>query len=150
MGLDGTYIFSVPSAVYWISQRYGIPILTIVLNNRGWNAPRKSMQLVHPHGLGSKVDNKELNISFEPTPDYAGIAKAASGGKIYAGRASTVDELEQVLKEAVEAVKSGRSAVVDAQLDGSVGAYTEEKETVSRKKEDDKGGFTGDEKTLVG
>jgi hypothetical protein len=61
-----------------------------------------------------------------------------------------VDELEQVLKEAVEAVKSGRSAVVDAQLDGSVGAYTEEKETVSRKKEDDKGGFTGDEKTLVG
>ena len=103
-----------------------------MLNNRGWNAPRKSLELVHPHGLGSKVDNIELNISFEPTPDYAGIAKAASGGKLYAGRAGTVDELERVLSEAVEAVKAGTSAVIDCHLDGSVGKYT------------------GDDKALVG
>lgn len=32
---DGTYMFSVPSSVYWISMRYSIPILTIVLNNKG-------------------------------------------------------------------------------------------------------------------
>lgn len=32
---DGSYLFSVPSSVYWISKRYNIPILTIVLNNKG-------------------------------------------------------------------------------------------------------------------
>lgn len=32
---DGTYLFSVPGSVYWISRRYGIPVLTIVLNNKG-------------------------------------------------------------------------------------------------------------------
>jgi thiamine pyrophosphate-dependent acetolactate synthase large subunit-like protein len=32
---DGTYLFSVPGSVYWIAQRYGIPVLTIVLNNQG-------------------------------------------------------------------------------------------------------------------
>lgn len=32
---DGTFLFSVPSSVYWISHRYRIPILTIVLNNKG-------------------------------------------------------------------------------------------------------------------
>jgi thiamine pyrophosphate-dependent acetolactate synthase large subunit-like protein len=32
---DGSYLFSFPSSVYWISQRYGIPVLTIVLNNNG-------------------------------------------------------------------------------------------------------------------
>lgn len=32
---DGTYLFSVPGSVYWIAQRYKIPILTIVLNNKG-------------------------------------------------------------------------------------------------------------------
>lgn len=32
---DGTYMFSVPSTVAWISQRYNIPVLTIVLNNKG-------------------------------------------------------------------------------------------------------------------
>jgi len=32
---DGTFLFSVPGSVYWISQRYGLPVLTIVLNNAG-------------------------------------------------------------------------------------------------------------------
>lgn len=32
---DGTYLFSVPGSVYWIAHRYRIPILTIVLNNKG-------------------------------------------------------------------------------------------------------------------
>jgi len=32
---DGTYLFSVPGSVYWIANRYKIPVLTIVLNNNG-------------------------------------------------------------------------------------------------------------------
>jgi thiamine pyrophosphate-dependent acetolactate synthase large subunit-like protein len=32
---DGTFLFCVPGSVYWISQRYKIPVLTIVLNNNG-------------------------------------------------------------------------------------------------------------------
>lgn len=32
---DGTFLFSVPGSVYWIAQRYDIPVLTIVLNNKG-------------------------------------------------------------------------------------------------------------------
>lgn len=32
---DGTFLFSVPGSVYWISQRYRLPVLTIVLNNQG-------------------------------------------------------------------------------------------------------------------
>ncbi|EXJ70835.1 uncharacterized protein A1O5_05825 [Cladophialophora psammophila CBS 110553] len=113
---DGTFMFSVPGSVYWIAQRYSIPILTVVLNNKGWNAPRRSMLLVHPHGEGSKVDNKALNISFEPTPDYAGIAKAATGGHAWAGTVSTVAELLDALPQAVEAVKGGRCAVLEVKI----------------------------------
>jgi thiamine pyrophosphate-dependent acetolactate synthase large subunit-like protein len=50
---DGTFLFSVPGSVYWIAQRYQIPVLTVVLNNKGWNAPRRSMLLVHPDGVSS-------------------------------------------------------------------------------------------------
>jgi thiamine pyrophosphate-dependent acetolactate synthase large subunit-like protein len=32
---DGTFLFSVPGSVYWISRRYKIPVLTIILNNNG-------------------------------------------------------------------------------------------------------------------
>ncbi|KAI9055362.1 hypothetical protein LZ554_000319 [Drepanopeziza brunnea f. sp. 'monogermtubi'] len=113
---DGTFLFSVPGSVYWISQRYNIPVLTIVLNNRGWNAPRRSMLLVHPDGLGSKATNAELNIDFSPSPDYAGIAKAAAGGNLFAAKVENVSHLAEVLEKAVESVKSGTTAVVDAKV----------------------------------
>lgn len=113
---DGTYLFSVPGSVYWISKRYNIPILTIVLNNKGWNAPRRSLLLVHPDGLGSKATNEEINISLDPTPDFGGIAKAAGCGDIFAGKAATVPELEKVLAEAIETVKGGKSAVLDIKV----------------------------------
>ncbi|KAJ5263940.1 hypothetical protein N7478_011545 [Penicillium angulare] len=122
---DGTFLFSVPGSVYWISRRYNIPILTIVLNNKGWNAPRRSMLLVHPNGDGSQATNEELNISFAPTPDYAGIAKAAAGGEVWAGRASTVAELAKSLPDAIQSVMDGRGAVLEAQLDGTLGKYVD-------------------------
>ncbi|CAI7654133.1 unnamed protein product [Penicillium bialowiezense] len=113
---DGSFLFSVPSSVYWISHRYQIPILTIVLNNKGWNAPRRSMLLVHPDGHGSKVDNHELNISFDPSPDYSGIAKAASDSSIHAARVKHLAELVPALQEAIKVVRGGTSAVIDAHI----------------------------------
>lgn len=72
------------------------------------------MLLVHPDGLGSQSTNEELNISFAPSPDYAGIAKAAAGGNLFAERVVHANKLENVLKRAVESVQNGIGAVVDA------------------------------------
>ncbi|KAL2123595.1 hypothetical protein VTJ04DRAFT_4050 [Mycothermus thermophilus] len=113
---DGSFLFSVPGSVYWIARRYGIPVLTIVLNNKGWNAPRRSLLLVHPDGLGSKSTNEEINISFEPSPDYAGIAKAAAGGDLFAARVDKAADLDKVLRDAIAAVESGQPAVVDCKV----------------------------------
>ncbi|KGQ08067.1 Benzoylformate decarboxylase [Beauveria bassiana D1-5] len=96
---DGTYMFSVPSSVYWISMRYRIPILTIVLNNGD--------------GLAQTATNDEINIAFSPTPDYAGIAKAAACGQVFAGRVSDARELPGLLRSAIDFVKAGKSAVLD-------------------------------------
>ena len=119
-------MFSVPGSVYWITKRYNIPILTVVLNNHGWNAPKNSLLLVHPHGEGSKVTNSQLNISFEPTPDYAGIAKAAAGGDLWAIRTGQAEDLARLLPDAVEKVKRGTPVVLDAHLNGSSGKYVGE------------------------
>ena len=32
---DGSFMFGMPSSVYWMSSRYEIPVLTVVLNNKG-------------------------------------------------------------------------------------------------------------------
>lgn len=36
---DGCFLFSIPASVYWIAQRYEIPVLTIILNNNGKSSP---------------------------------------------------------------------------------------------------------------
>lgn len=51
-------------------------------------------------------------------PDYAGIARAAAGGELWAERATSVSELDRLLPQAIEAVLGGRGAVLDAVLGG--------------------------------
>lgn len=116
---DGTFLFGVPSSVYWMSRRYGAPFLTVVLNNGGWNAPRKSAQLVHPAGYTASATNAELNISLDPSPDYGAIAVAAAGGQAWAATVRSVAELAAKLAEAIAAVEAGRSAVLDCHIVGS-------------------------------
>lgn len=93
----------------------------------GWNAPRDSVELVYTKGeparLASQATNKQMHISFDPSPDYGGIAKAAAGKTfsnldvgLYAAKASNPLELEIAIVKAVEAVKEGRGAVVEARM----------------------------------
>ena len=83
----------------------------------GWNAPRRSVMLVHPNGLGASATNEEINISFNPAPDYSGIAKAAAGGELFAAKVDDSAELEGVLKQAIQAVQGGQPAVLDCKVD---------------------------------
>ena len=64
-----------------------------------------------------------MHISLDPSPDDGGIAKAAAGtnfdslnGGLLAIKASTVRELGDVLKVAVESVMEGRGAIVEVVL----------------------------------
>ena len=74
------------------------------------------MLLVHPDGLGSKATNEEINISFDPLPDYAGIAKAAAGGDLFAARVDQAGQLEDTVRQAIRAVQDGQSAVLDCKV----------------------------------
>ncbi|KAI1093304.1 thiamine pyrophosphate enzyme [Rostrohypoxylon terebratum] len=113
---DGSFMCAAPSTALWVAGRYEIPILTIVLNNGGWKAPRNSAMLVYPNGLSAAAADDEINISFRPTPNYAALAeaaagpgtddadaaKAAEGGWMKGVRAKTVGEF----KAAIELAKS--------------------------------------------
>jgi acetolactate synthase I/II/III large subunit len=110
---DGSYMFSTPSAVHWLARRYRTPFLQIVYNNRGWNAPRFSALAVHPSGYASRAN--DLDISFDPPPDYAGIAAAAGGA--LALMVKRPEEVEAAIRSAIRAVvEEKRSAVIDAWL----------------------------------
>ena len=90
------------------------PALTVIFNNRGWRAPKFSALAVHPKGAAA--ENDDFNVSFEPAPDYPGIAAAAADA--YAANVTDPADLPRVLREALAEVHGGRSAVVAAYLPG--------------------------------
>ncbi|MBO0859966.1 MAG: thiamine pyrophosphate-requiring protein [Chloracidobacterium sp.] len=111
---DGSYMFSVPSAVHWIARRYQTPFLQIIYNNRGWKAPKLSMLAIHPDGYASRAAgrNEDIGVSFDPPPDYSGIAAAA--GDAFARIVRRPEELNSALDEALNAARhQRRCAVVD-------------------------------------
>jgi acetolactate synthase-1/2/3 large subunit len=110
---DGSYMFSQPSTVHWMARRYRTPFLQIVYNNRGWKAPRFSALAVHPDGFASRAN--DLDLSFDPPPDYSGIAAAAGGA--FARIVKRPQDVEAAIAEGLRAVlEERRSAVLDMWL----------------------------------
>jgi len=109
---DGTYMFSVPSTVHYISRRYNAPFLTVIYHNQGWNATKINALNLYPEG--SAKQNDQLFVNFDKPSDYAKIAEAAGGA--YAETVSKADELPEALRRAVEEVNKGRSAVLNVIL----------------------------------
>ncbi len=109
---DGSFMFSNPTPVHWISRKYNIPFLTVIYNNRGWGAPRLSTLGVHPGGVAGQTD--QFWVNFDPSADLAKVAEAAGGA--YARVVEKPGELKKALASALQAVKGGRSAVLDVRL----------------------------------
>ncbi|OTB08338.1 hypothetical protein M426DRAFT_316963 [Hypoxylon sp. CI-4A] len=127
---DGSFMCAAPSSALWVASKYEIPVLTIVLNNGGWKAPRNSTELVYPQGLNTTATDDEINISFRPTPNYAALAEAAAGSEVGWGnttekgsgwmkgvRAKTVKDLKEALQHASSRVaKEGKGMLVEILL----------------------------------
>ncbi|WP_041675217.1 thiamine pyrophosphate-requiring protein [Ramlibacter tataouinensis] len=109
---DGSYVFGVPSSTYWVGETYGAPQLTVVFNNGGWNAPKASTLLVHPQGTARQRDRYWTTTTARAR--LADIAAAAGGAAAF--RVSRASELDATLRQALETVRGGRSAVVDVVL----------------------------------
>jgi acetolactate synthase-1/2/3 large subunit len=110
---DGSFMFSVPSTVHWMARRYGTPFVQIIFNNRGWNSPKLSALAVHPAGFAARAN--QLDTSFEPSPDYVGIAAAAGGA--WGRQLRDPAEVDAALREALRVVREEkRCAVLDIWL----------------------------------
>ena len=109
---DGTYLFTVPSSVHWMSRRYNAPFLTVIYNNQGWNATKQNLLKLYPDGIANRDD--QYYVNFDQPADLSKIAEAAGGA--LAIRVSDPEKLQEELKRGIEAVKAGRSAVIDVIL----------------------------------
>ncbi len=85
-----------------------IPLLTLVFNNRVWNAVRKSTKTVYPDGHASRVNRMPLS-SLSPSPDYEKIIEASDG---HGERIDDPDALSDALKRASKMVMFERRKVL--------------------------------------
>ncbi|MEV1128767.1 thiamine pyrophosphate-requiring protein [Agromyces sp. NPDC049794] len=119
---DGTFFFSVPSSTYWVAERYGIPLLTVVLDNGGWNATKRNLKRQHEGQNADRSDRYWVNL--QQSADFPAIAAAAGNA-----RGETVAEfhaLEAALRTGLAKVAEGTPAVVSVRLE----AITHQQEDV--------------------
>jgi acetolactate synthase-1/2/3 large subunit len=110
---DGSYMFSAPSTVHWMARRYRTPFLQVIYNNRGWKAPKFSALAVHPNGYASRAG--DLDLSFDPPPDYSAVAAAAGGA--FARVIKRPGDVEAGIAEGLRVVREEqRCAVLDVWL----------------------------------
>ena len=107
---DGDYMMGVNAL--WTAANAQIPLLMIVCNNRSFfndelhqeRMARQRNRPVENRWIGQRITN--------PEPDLAAMARA-QGWTGY-GPIEQADELERVLRQAIDAVKAGSCVVVDA------------------------------------
>jgi len=101
---DGAYIFGTPTAAHWTARAHELPVLTIVFNNRAWNAVKRSVTSHAPKGWA--VRSGAMPISeLDPAPDYELIARACGN---WAERVEDPAKLPGILREALRVVREDR------------------------------------------
>ena len=109
---DGTFFFTAPASTYWIARQYGIAVLTVVLDNGGWNATKRNLERLHPDGSAATGDR--LWVNLQQSTDYGGIAAAA--GEAWAAVVTDPGELDAALRAGLEQIDAGVPAVVTVRL----------------------------------
>jgi acetolactate synthase-1/2/3 large subunit len=106
---DGGFYFNVPSSVFAVSKKYGLPILTIVLDNGGWSAVKESTLRVYPDGEAKAEDAFEAELVADVDFSKVGEAFGAHGEKL-----TDPADVPAALDRCIAAVRGGRSAVLHA------------------------------------
>ncbi len=107
---DGSYMFGNPTPCHFVSQAYELPTLTVIFNNRVWNAVRRANLSMYPNGWAAKTQHFPLS-ELQPSPHFEVLATASGG---YGERVTQASEVRPALQRALRAVREeGRQAVLN-------------------------------------
>jgi acetolactate synthase-1/2/3 large subunit len=113
---DGSWGFGSPIAAYWVAERYRTPFLTVMFNNQGYAATKEAIRSVSPGGYAQTADTYPACDLPTPPQRYANLAEAMG---LWAKTVEDPADLDGVLREALDQVRHGRSALVDIRISPS-------------------------------
>jgi acetolactate synthase-1/2/3 large subunit len=109
---DGGFHFSSPDSVYAVAQQYRIPILTVVLDNGGWQAVKSAVQRVYPKGVAAETDQFQSRLTSGrqgEARDFSAVARAFGA---YGECVTEPDDLAAAIDRCLAALDDGKAAVL--------------------------------------
>ena len=108
---DGSFYFSNPSSVYAVANQYGLPILTVLLDNGGWSAVKESTLRMYPQGEAKSTNQFASDLGY--STDFAAIAEAAGA---HGERLVDPAQVEAAIARCLAALNAGRSALLHVRI----------------------------------
>jgi acetolactate synthase-1/2/3 large subunit len=108
---DGGFYFGNPTSVFAVAQQYKLPILTVVMDNTGWNAVKQSTLRVFPEGEAKTADSFEATLA--PNVHFGKVGEAFGA---YAEEVSDPADVPAALARCVKEVRGGRAALLHARV----------------------------------
>ena len=108
---DGSFYFSNPSSVYAVASQYGLPILTVLLDNGGWSAVKESTLRMYPQGQAKDTNQFASDLGY--STDFAAIAQAAGA---HGERLVDPAQVEAAIARCLAALDAGQSALLHVRI----------------------------------
>jgi acetolactate synthase I/II/III large subunit len=109
---DGGFHFSSPDSVYAVAQQYQIPILTIVLDNGGWQAVKSAVQRVYPKGVAAETDEFQSRLMSGRQGEQRDFSAVARAFGAHGERVTEPGDLAAAIDRAFAALDDGKAAVL--------------------------------------
>jgi len=106
---DGSFLYNPVIQALGASKRHELPIVIVIFNNKGYQAMRKGH--VHHYPDGASV-SKDLHYGV--TIDGPNYEKLGDDFGFHGRRVESAAELNEAVRGALAAVKSGRTAILNA------------------------------------
>ena len=109
---DGGFHFSSPDSVYAVAQQYQIPILTVVLDNGGWQAVKSAVQRVYPKGVAAETDQFQSRLTSGRQGERRDFSAVARAFGAHGECVTEPDELAAAIDRCFAALDDGKAAVL--------------------------------------
>jgi acetolactate synthase I/II/III large subunit len=109
---DGGFHFSSPDSVYAVAQQYQIPILTVVVDNGGWQAVKSATQRVYPKGVAAETDQFQSRLMSGRQGERREFSEVAKAFGAYGECVREPDEWAAAIDRALAALDDGKAAVL--------------------------------------
>lgn len=113
---DGSFHFSAPDSVFATAQLHELPVLIVVLDNRGWSAVKQATLRMYPKGRAAETGRFQALLSNGRQGEVRRFDKLAEAFGGHGEHVSDPAELDGAIMRCLAALDRGRAALLHVRV----------------------------------